>query len=235
MIIRILLYVAIIPVFYLLDKIYKMDVEDQEPTNFIMSLLWSGVISALLAGFLEFVGELFLSSYLTSGSLTYYFWEFFAIVGCAEEGSKYLFLKEKTWNSYEFNYVFDGVIYGVTVSLGFALIENIEYVFSYGIVTGIVRAFMSIPGHAAFGVIMGAWYGLSKKYHQEGNAMKENLCAFLAFIVPMFIHGTYDLLLTIDTDISNILVLIVLAICYFILGKMSRDMARRDEHILGKK
>ena len=43
---------------------------------------------------------------------------YFGVVACSEEGAKYFMLKRRTWNSPEFNCQFDGVVYGVFVSLG---------------------------------------------------------------------------------------------------------------------
>ena len=47
----------------------------------------------------------------------------------------------------------DGIVLGVSAALGFATIENIDYVLSAPtpeahILTGIIRAFLSVPGHA---------------------------------------------------------------------------------------
>jgi hypothetical protein len=45
-----------------------------------------------------------------------------------------------------FSQKFDGIVYAVFVSMGFAAIENIMYVFDYGYQTGLVRAFTAVPG-----------------------------------------------------------------------------------------
>lgn len=95
----------------------------------------------------------------------------FVIVAIAEESSKYFFLKKRTWNNPEFNCQYDGVVYAVFVSLGFALWENINYVLSYGFSTAIVRAITAIPGHACFGVFMGVFYGLARKQYNRGKSL----------------------------------------------------------------
>lgn len=46
---------------------------------------------------------------------------------------KLFFLYRRSWRDDNFNYKFDGVVYAVFVSLGFAAFENIMYVFSYGL------------------------------------------------------------------------------------------------------
>ena len=44
-----------------------------------------------------------------------------------------------------FNCLFDGVIYAVFASLGFAALENVLYAFSYGMETVLMRAVTSVP------------------------------------------------------------------------------------------
>ena len=57
----------------------------------------------------------------------------FAVVAVVEEGAKFAMLKRRTWNDMNFNYRFDGIVYAVFVSLGFAAFENIGYVLGYGL------------------------------------------------------------------------------------------------------
>ena len=46
--------------------------------------------------------------------------------------------------------------------MGFATLENILYVQKYGIQTGFLRMFLSVPAHATFGVLMGYHVGKAK-------------------------------------------------------------------------
>ena len=57
----------------------------------------------------------------------------------------------------EFDEPYDGIMYGVAVSLGFAAIENVLYVYmdGGGYQTGLLRMFTAVPAHAVFGVMMG--------------------------------------------------------------------------------
>ena len=48
-----------------------------------------------------------------------------------EEVSKYIMLKKISWKSNDFRYIYDGIVYAVFVSLGFATIENIIYARSW--------------------------------------------------------------------------------------------------------
>lgn len=158
----------------------------------------AGIFSTLLALVEERFGEWLLSCFVERNTLTYQIILYFGIVAFAEESSKYILLKRKTWNNYEFNCQYDGVVYAVFVSLGFALWENINYVLSYGFSTAIVRALTAIPGHACFGVFMGIFYGLAKKYYNYGHPLASKMMRVFCVIVPALLHGAYDFIASME-------------------------------------
>ena len=109
-----------------------------------------------------------------------------------EEGGKYFVLKRLTWNHPAFDYTFDAVVYAVTASLGFATLENIAYVLDSDLGTALMRAILSVPGHAIDGLFMGSFYGAAKLCERMGDqkGKKQNLRR--ALWVPVLIHGFYD-------------------------------------------
>jgi len=106
-----------------------------------------------------------------------------------EEGFKYFAFKKGIWKSRYFDEFYDGIFYAALISLGFATLENIFYVFDYGIETGLTRAVTAIPAHAFFGITMGFYFGLAKFKLRN---RRKNL--ILAFVVPVILHGLYDLI-----------------------------------------
>ena len=84
--------------------------------------------------------------------------DMFIGVALVEEGFKWLTLVFFTKKSKEFNCLFDGMIYAIFVSLGFAALENILYVLNNGWVNAATRAILSVPGHMFFAVMMGYYY-----------------------------------------------------------------------------
>ena len=144
----VLIAAAVIPAVILLIRIYKADRLEKEPTGLLVSLVLMGVLATVPAIALEQVGSMLLGQLLTENSLAYNAILYFVIVAYAEEGSKYLLLRRRTWYHPAFNCQFDGVVYAVFVSLGFALWENIGYVAMYGLGTAMVRALTAVPGHA---------------------------------------------------------------------------------------
>ena len=160
----ILIAAAIIPAIVLLRFVYKEDRLDKESPGLLLSLVIFGILSTFAAIVTEQIGEAILGILLPQSSTAYNVLLYFVVVALSEEGFKYLLLKKRTWYSGEFNCQFDGVVYAVFVALGFALWENISYVLMYGLGTAAVRAVTAVPGHACFGVFMGTFYGLAKRY-----------------------------------------------------------------------
>ncbi len=109
-----------------------------------------------------------------------------------EEFSKYIIVKYYAQRNKEFNEPFDGIVYAVMVSMGFAALENVLYVFQYGFATGVTRAFTAVPAHATFGILMGYFMGKAKF---SKNKLQLNL---LGLFAATLFHGAYDFFLFID-------------------------------------
>lgn len=188
----ILVAAAVVPAVILMIKVYRSDRLDPEPPAMLRELVKAGVLSALIALVEERVLCALLDLALPKSSMWYNVILYFGIVAFAEESSKYLMLKRHSWLSPEFNCQFDGLVYAVFVSLGFALWENISYVLHFGFQTAIVRSLTAIPGHACFGVFMGAFYGLARRSENRGETGKSKLLRTLSVLVPILLHGAYD-------------------------------------------
>lgn len=156
----ILIAAAVIPAIVLLRFVYREDRLDRESPGMLLSLVLFGILATFGALIAEQIGESVLALLVPPYTRAYNAILYFVVVALSEEGFKYLLLKKRTWWSQEFNCQFDGVVYAVFVSLGFALWENISYVVMYGLGTALVRAVTAIPGHACFGVFMGAFTAL---------------------------------------------------------------------------
>jgi RsiW-degrading membrane proteinase PrsW (M82 family) len=109
-----------------------------------------------------------------------------------EEVLKFTVLYSLVYKMKDFNEPIDGIVYGVVVSLGFATLENIYYVYVLSDYFGttsqglaILRSFSAIPAHGIFGATMGYFF---MKYTF---IKKENNLA-LCMIVPILLHGAYN-------------------------------------------
>ena len=124
---------AVLPAIFLLRYIYKHDTVDKEPPGLLLSLILMGIVAALMSIVLEIIGEKILNDQISQDDKYYKIILAFAVVAVVEEGTKFLLMKLKTWKNPNFNYSFDGIVYAVSVSLGFAAFENIKYVMNFGL------------------------------------------------------------------------------------------------------
>ena len=223
----ILIAAAVIPAIFLMVKVYRSDKLEPENPVFLFSLAISGVISTFAAMVLEWVDETLLDVFCEENSKVYNVILYFVIVGYAEEGAKYFLLKRRTWRSPEFNCQFDAVVYSVFISLGFALWENISYVLHYGFSTALIRAVTAIPGHACFGVFMGALYGLARGNAYLGKQSSSKLFRIFAVIIPAFIHGVYDYTASSGSASGDFVFLVFIAvmfvIAFLLVGRLSKN------------
>jgi len=183
-----LLTLSVAPIFIGLFYTYIRDKYEKEPYNLLITGVFFGVIIAFIIAFVSNIMMLF----LPSGAPLFFEAIFiaFAVSALVEEFFKYVVLFFLTWRNKNFNEKFDGIVYAVFVGLGFALIENILFVFSDdlgGTSTALVRAIFSVPGHALFGVHMGYYFGLAK--------FRDRRYLFLAFFVPYIYHAIYNYIL----------------------------------------
>ena len=116
----------------------------------------------------------------------------FFVVGLSEEFSKYVIVRYYAQSKNAFNEPYDGIVYAVMVSMGFAAVENIFYVLEGGVPVALLRAFTAVPAHATFGILMGYYMGRAKF---SNNRVKYNL---LGLLLAILFHGAYDFFLFIN-------------------------------------
>lgn len=119
---------------------------------------------------------------------------FQAIISSAliEEFFKWLVVYHTAYRHVEFDEPYDGIVYGVAVSLGFATLENIFYLYLNGMDVAIWRAFLPVSSHALFGVWMGFYMGIGKFTLHSG---KKIFMLVISLALPILLHGFYNLIL----------------------------------------
>lgn len=217
---------AIIPGLLLIIYVYKKDKVEKEPLGLIIRILIYGVISCIAAGFLEQLESNFLPQY-PQGSVQYAVQTSFCMAALVEETVKFLAMRLGSWRYQGFNYRFDGIVYGVSAAVGFAVYENVMYVAMYGLQTAIVRAFTAIPLHAFCGVFMGVMYSYSKKASILGQGGKCVMYTIFALLLPMLIHGTYDTFAFLG-ERGTIPLLVFVVILYIAAISTINRMSRED-------
>ncbi len=215
MLFKTLLFVSLAPVLIIAFYIYSRDRYEKEPFSMLIKALFAGILTVIPAVIIEKV--LTGLSPLGDG-LAYAGYTAFVVAGFTEELMKFLAFYFFFWKDKNFNEKFDGIVYAVYISLGFAAIENILYVFTGGVGVGIVRALTAVPAHALFGIMMGYYFGLARF-----NATLRSLNLILAFLLPFVFHGLYDFILMSNSQLL-LTVFIPLFAYFWVMGfrKMSR-------------
>ena len=187
-----LLILAIAPSMMIIAYVYFKDKFEKEPwtlllKNFILgatvSVIFTFIVGGLLTKFLPA---------LEANSILDMFIKAFFVVALVEEFSKYLIVRFAAQRNKEFNEPYDGIVYAVAVSMGFAALENVLYVYSYGFETGLFRAFTAVPSHATFAILMGYYMGKAKF---SDNRLA---CNMTGLVVATLFHGAYDFFLFIN-------------------------------------
>lgn len=185
-----LLVVALAPVFIILIYIYIRDKYNKEPLQLLLMAIFLGILITIPISYVEgFLSALYIPATKTGSA----FYRAFVVASFTEELFKYLALFLLIWRHKEFDEHFDGIVYAVFISLGFAAAENVLYVYSYGEQTAYLRAFTAVPAHAVFGITMGYYFSLAKF-----NSQNTTLNLVKALAIPVLLHGIYDFIIMIE-------------------------------------
>ncbi|GAA0369527.1 glutamic-type intramembrane protease PrsW [Bacillus horti] len=184
-----ILMAAIAPGLALLSFFYLKDRFDHEPIRLVLRVF---IFGALLVFPIMVVQYTFKETL----SLNVFFQAYFNS-SLIEEFFKWFVIYFVAYSNLEFDQYYDGIVYSVAVSLGFATMENIFYLYINGVYHALIRAALPVSSHALFGVIMG--YYLSKsKFEKDPEKRKRWL--LYSLLIPIFLHGTYNYILLIGQD-----------------------------------
>ena len=144
------------------------------------------------------------------------------LAGLTEESLKFVAFLLLVSRKIEFNERMDAIVYGVTISIGFATYENYSYVYELGfndpLGVALIRIISAIPMHAMCGVIMGYYLGLH--YYTKKNNM-----LFKALFIPMLVHGIYNF----STDFGGLWYLFLFLI-FFQIKKLHNEFISDQLH-----
>jgi RsiW-degrading membrane proteinase PrsW (M82 family) len=85
----------------------------------------------------------------------------------------------------------DGIVYGARAGLGFALVENVVYLLliphslAEFVSLFVARALLAVPGHAAWGAILG-YFAARRRFDGRGPGMLGG------YLLAVLLHGLYD-------------------------------------------
>lgn len=251
---------ALLPAIVLGVYVFRKDRVEKEPLGLLLLLILLGfaicypaaeiesLFSSLLYKIFTPFGKVVNGKLLLSGTTykLYHASKYFIGVALVEEGLKFLAMYLATHKNKNFNSLFDGVVYAVFVSLGFAALENILYVRQYGWMNALMRGILAVPGHTFFGVLMGYYYSLWHMYEKAGErelqlkqaGIAGNLQKIfsgkrylaLSLLIPTLAHGMYDFSCTSNSLLATLgfyaFILFLYIYCFGKIKNVSRfDMA----------
>ena len=198
----------------------------KEPRGEIIKVFLYGILITIPAYFLNtFIGEFFYINTRASENLI----SSFLTAAPIEEGLKLTVLYYLVYKMKDFNEPIDGIVYGVTVSLGFATLENFYYVYilaeyfeTTSMALAIARSFSAVPAHAVFGVFMGYFF-MKYSFIKKG----DNL--FFAFVVPFVLHGCYNLFTGTNFAISLLLIIVSWIIALRLFSRLKKTQKSKKK------
>jgi RsiW-degrading membrane proteinase PrsW (M82 family) len=175
---------AIAPGISLLCYFYLKDKYESEPISMVARLFIFGALlvfptmiiqRAFVLGFGE---NPFVFSFIFSAGM--------------EETIKFIIVYFVIYKHVFFDEPYDGIVYAVALSLGFATVENVIYAWiDFSTFSHLLfRAFLPVSAHALFGVFMGYQMGKAKF-----NPSKEKTYLWIALTLPILFHGIFDYIL----------------------------------------
>ena len=196
----------------------------KEPRGEIIKVFIYGILITIPAYFLNtYISDFFYNNTRVSEGLI----SSFLTAAPVEEGLKLSVLYYFVYKMKDFNEPIDGIVYGVTVSLGFATLENLYYVYlladyfeTTSMALAVIRSFSAVPAHAVFGIFMGYFF-MKYSFIKKG----DNL--FFAFVVPFVLHGCYNLFTTSNFFVSLGLILISWIIALRLFSRLKKTQKRK--------
>lgn len=223
----VIIIIALLPVVLINTFIYVRDKKDREPIKNLGISFVLGSLSILFVVIQAILHEAkIIGTWDKSENTKDIFLHAFIEVALVEELGKYIMLRGYSYRLKAFNEPFDGIVYSVMVSMGFAGLENILYSMQ-GMGTAILRAFTAVPAHATFAVAMGYYVGLAKF-----NPQKSALYQFIGVSLAVIFHGFYDFFLMSQEQIGMFLGAFVTLIVGIVLSlkAIKRHKALKEQH-----
>ena len=198
----------------------------KEPKKIIIITFLFGILITIPAGYLN---DFIIKTFKTKSELNNALVGGFFAGGLVEETLKFLVLYFYVLREKAFNEPMDAIVYGIVVSLGFATLENYDYVYIWSehyklepIEVAYARSYTAIPLHALCGVIMGFYFGMYA-FVSGGKNLS------LALIVPYIIHGSYNFLIAYNNYFYGVLIIaLVFSIFLYKNVKKSQNLKERE-------
>lgn len=216
----IILSAAIAPSLALFSYFYLRNQMATEPRKTLLQTFIYGALLTFPILFLQYV-------FNEEGVVPHGFVQDVLFSSTIEEFFKWFILLIAIYNHVEFDDPYDGILYGASISLGFATVENILYLFSYGLNTAFLRALLPVSSHAIFGVVMGYYFGRAK-FSKTG---RHKELIMIALFAPILLHIIYNAILTFKGQWMYLIVPFMLFLWWFGLTRVKKAHRHLVQHL----
>jgi RsiW-degrading membrane proteinase PrsW (M82 family) len=221
--------VVVLPTTLWLLFIRREDRSEPEPGRLMRICVYGGITAGLAAGVFELLFFTVLGlpqDTLTLGAVTtplYITAITVFLVGLIEELAKYLVLRANVYFNHEFNQIFDGIVYGITIAIAFSFVENLLYFVdiltnnSIGvfIMATIFRGLFTTLGHVTFTGVMGYYIGKAKF-----SVKNKNLLIVQGVVFASLLHGLYDFILASHMPFGFLIGIVYIIAAFFIFMRV---------------
>ncbi len=257
---------AIIPALLLIIFVFIKDRAEKEPFGLLAILFGAGALSYLPLWFLEskagFLLDNLFSKYRTythegdvrftseTAENIHSVLFSFLVIALLEESVKWAIMYFITFKNKNFNYMFDGIVYSVFVSMGFAAVENVLYAWQAGWDTLFLRSVGSVPAHLLFSVVSGCCYTfwhtrfLAKKKESElvesgtitvKKPFRSGWLLLASWLLPVILHGIYNSVMKFSTTSLTlgfyVVTTTIYLVCFIGIDKMSDTDAENNRSV----
>ena len=122
----------------------------------------------------------------------------------------------------------DAIVYGATIGLGYAAMENLFYLYAPDAWTleTVKMRYYPLVMHLGFGVVMG-WL-LSLNLFDESSKFKRRFMLILALAIPVIFHGVYNYYGTADT-FPILTIFLVIGIIYWERREQQQKITEHED------
>lgn len=213
----------------------RLDAKRPEPRSTLRKVALFGALSVIPVVALGY----FLMQFAPqAGSYARALFDSFVVAAGVEELAKLLVVYWVVWGRPEFDERMDGIVYATRAGLGFAMVENVLYLWASADATGflitfLMRALLAVPGHAIWAGIMG-YYAAKRRFDGTGPGL------IGGYLIAVFLHGAYDAAIFLGpplhrdgyTEVSYALLIVLPVIIIggaIALRHLAREALRHDD------
>lgn len=227
-----LVALAFFPSIFWLLVVKFIDRKNPEPTKEIIRVFFWGCLIVIPA-FILVQGAKFFLDKIGLPDFLYIIIISFVIDGFIEEYAKYTVLRGKVYHRSVFDEPLDGLVYGVTVAMGFAFVENLLYIIFSRPEVMIMRFTNPTLMHALATGIVGYHLALAK--FKNVSVAKKRLYIFLGLVLAVLLHGLYNSVIRYNVFFSIIpLTILIIASYIYLLNGLRRSEKKRLNQIDSK-